>query len=161
MYCCATKAGMLTEKGWMQIYLWWHYYFFALFQQYKKLLLAGVPGTARLAAVPPLCLGYGMPRKENRWAWSTFALQKFMADGSVSAFFQLIKRVKPFPGAAPTEVKDRSSKSGKMSFLPCILSFTNSFCVRQTRIPQTTEGPKCVLPLTLEGLVLCRCSEPL
>lgn len=60
----------------------------------KTLLLAGVPGIALLAAVPPLC--QAVAGKEG--AWSTFALQKFVT--GASAFFQLIKRVETFPGAA-------------------------------------------------------------
>lgn len=86
----------------------------------KKLLLVAVPGITLLTAVPPLCLGYGMPSQENGGLTVFFALQKFMADGSVSGFFQLKNRSKLVPGAPPTEVIERSRKVPKGQF--CIAS---------------------------------------
>lgn len=87
-----------------------------------------------------------MPREENSGLEVPLQCRNIWLKDQSHLSASFIKRAKLFPRAAPTELEGKQ-KSGKMSFLPCILSFTNSFCVGQTRIPQATEGPECVLSL--------------
>lgn len=98
-----------------------------------------MPGTALLAAVPPLCPGlHSQVGKEG--AWGTLALQTFMA--GASAFFQLLKRVETFPGAARRKVAGCHF---------CLVSEFHQLSVRQRRISQATEGLRCVLSLMWRG----------